>query len=139
MHVKPARWRKHRLHHCPEWHEVRREIPDPFRKWEQKATTSKKEWKWQRGIVAHPLSESQWNRGHLTMTKWESEKHKSWSMPVEDHVTTDGSLQGRTGKWRGCGWAVVQLDYDEEIGHILGCTAQWRQNLRASAPSRGRS
>ena len=33
-----------------------------FRKWEQKAKTSKKEWKWQRGIVAHPLSESQWNR-----------------------------------------------------------------------------
>ena len=38
---------KHRLYHCP--------------KWEQKAGTSKKEWKWQRGIVPHPLSESQWN------------------------------------------------------------------------------
>ena len=29
--VKPASWRKvqkkHRLYHCPEWHEVRREIP----------------------------------------------------------------------------------------------------------------
>ena len=44
----------HRLHHCPEWYEVRREIPEAFRKWEQKACTSKKEWKWQRGIVTHP-------------------------------------------------------------------------------------
>ena len=35
---------KHRLYHCPEWHEVRRGIPDAFRKWEQKARTSK-EWK----------------------------------------------------------------------------------------------
>ena len=93
---------KHRLHHCPERHAVRRDIPESFRKWEQKARTSKKEWKWQRGIVAHPLSESQWNRGHFSVTKWESEKHRSWNMQVEgfrDHVATDGSLLEKTGKW----------------------------------------
>ena len=28
---------KHRLHHCPEWHEVRREIPEASRKWEAKS------------------------------------------------------------------------------------------------------
>ena len=28
---------KHWLYHCPEWYEVRREIPEAFRKWEQKA------------------------------------------------------------------------------------------------------
>ena len=29
---------KHRLYyHCPEWHAVRRDIPESFRKWEQKA------------------------------------------------------------------------------------------------------
>ena len=43
------------------------------------------------------------------MTKWESEKHKSWSMPVEDNVTTDGSLQGNNWKmerlWLGSGTA----------------------------------
>ena len=27
---------KHRLHNCPEWHEIRREIPEVFRTWEQK-------------------------------------------------------------------------------------------------------
>ena len=48
-----------------------------------------------RGIVAHPLSESQWNRSHFSMKKWESEKHKSWIMPAEEfkgHVATDGTL-----------------------------------------------
>ena len=72
---------KHRLDHCSNWHVIRREIPEAFRKWEQKARTSKKKWMWQRCVVTHPLSESQWNRGHSSMTKWESEKHKSWSMP----------------------------------------------------------
>ena len=76
--------------------------PEAFRKWEQKAGTSKKEWKWRRGIVKHPLSESQWNRGLFSIKKWESEKHKSWGMPAEGfkrHVATDGSLLGLTGKW----------------------------------------
>ena len=44
---------KHRLYHCPEWYVVRREIPEAFRKWEQTTRTSKEEWKWQRGNVAH--------------------------------------------------------------------------------------
>ena len=57
------------------------------------------------------------------MKKWESEKHKSWGMPAEGlmcHVATDGSLLGRAGKWRACGWSVVQLDYDEELGPLHG-------------------
>ena len=52
---------------------------------------------------------------------WESEKHKSWSIPAEDfkdHVATGGSLPGKAGKWRACGWAVVQLDYGEEMGPL---------------------
>ena len=68
---------RHRLYHCPEWHAIRRDIPESFRKWEHKARTSKKEWKWQRGIVAHSLSDGQWNGGHYSVTKWESEKHRS--------------------------------------------------------------
>ena len=32
----------HRLHHGPEWYEVRREIPEALRKCEHKAKTSKK-------------------------------------------------------------------------------------------------
>ena len=44
-------------------------------------------------------------------------------MPAEGfkgHVTTDGSLLGTAGKWGGCGWAVVQLDYDVEMGPLHG-------------------
>ena len=74
------------------------------------------EWKWHRGAATHPLSESQWNRGHFSMKRWESEQHKRWSVPTEGfkgHVANDGSLLGTAGKWCACGWAVVQLDYEE--------------------------
>ena len=52
--------------------------------------------------------------GSLTSTK-------SWSMPAEGfkgHVATDGSLPGNAGKWGTCASAVVQLDYDEEMGPL---------------------
>ena len=58
------------------------EISKAFRKWEQKARTSM-EWKWHGGIVTHPLSESQRSRGHFSMIKWESEKHKSCGIPKD--------------------------------------------------------
>ena len=57
------------------------------------------------------------------MKKWENEKHKNWGLPAEGfkgHVTTDGSLKGETGKWGACGWSVVQVDYDEELGPLHG-------------------
>ena len=76
-----------------------------------------------KGIVAHPLSESQSNRGLFRMKMWESEKHVSWGMQVEGlqgHVATDGTSLGAAGKWGACGWAVVQLDYDEEMGPLHG-------------------
>ena len=57
------------------------------------------------------------------MKMWKSEMHQCWSMKVEGfrgHVATDGSLFGKTGKWGACGWAVVQLDYDEEMVPLDG-------------------
>ena len=44
-------------------------------------------------------------------------------MPAEGfkgHVATDGPLLGTAGKWRACGWSVVQLDYVEEMGPLRG-------------------
>ena len=38
---------KHRLCHCPCWNEIRNQIPEESWKWEQRARTSKKFWKWQ--------------------------------------------------------------------------------------------
>ena len=67
----------------------------------QIAITSKKEWKWPRSVVTHPLRKSQWNRSHFSVKKWESEKHKSWGRPAEGfhgHVVADGSLLGMAGK-----------------------------------------
>ena len=75
-------------------------------------------------------------------TKWESEKHKRWVMPPEGfmgHVATDGSLLGSAGKWGACHWAVVQLDYDEEMAFACVCMDQWKQHLRSSEPTRGRT
>ena len=48
------------------------------------------------------------------MEKWESEKYKSWAEGFNGHVATDGSLVVNGGKWEACGWAVVQMDYDDE-------------------------
>ena len=48
--------------------------------------------------------------------------HKSWGMPAEGfkgHVATDGSLLVIAGKWRACGWLVVQLDRDGEFVSLL--------------------
>ena len=70
-------------------------IPEAFRKWEQKTKTSEKEWKWQSGIVAHLLSESQWNRGLFSVEKWES----------KGQVATDGSPLGSARKWKSM-WLV---------------------------------
>ena len=74
--------------------------------------------------MINPLNESQWNRGHFSIKKmWESEKHKSLRMSAEGfkgHVATDGSLLGTAGKRGACGWSVVQLDFDEELGPLHG-------------------
>ena len=44
-------------------------------------------------------------------------------MPAEGfkgHVATDGSLLGKRRKWGACGWAVLQLDFVEELGPLFG-------------------
>ena len=73
-----------------------------------------------RKIARRTLSvEAFGGRSHLTVRKWECEKHGSWSMAVEgfwNHVTTGGLLLGVSGRWSACGRSVVQLDNDEEMG-----------------------
>ena len=73
------------------------------------------------------------------LRRCESDKHKSWDMPVEgfrNHVTTDGSLLRVFGKCGACGWPVVQLDHDEDIDRCTGCTERWMQRSRCSAQSK---
>ena len=57
------------------------------------------------------------------MRKWESDKHKGWGIPAgrfREHVATDGSLLGVSGKWGACGRSVVPLDHHEEMGPMHG-------------------
>ena len=52
-----------------------------------------------------------------------SEKHKSWrwQQKVSRATLPRTALQlWNAGKWRKCGWAVVQLDCDEELGLLHG-------------------
>ena len=65
---------RHRLYHCPSWNEVRRRIPEAFGKWKQTSRISKKEWKWQRGIVTHHMSKSPCNRDHFSAKSLRSTK-----------------------------------------------------------------
>ena len=138
-----GRHRKAQALTLPRMYEVRRVIPpEAYKKWEHKARTSKKEWKWQRGTVTHPPSESQWNRGHFSLKMWESEKTKSWCMPAEEfkgHVATDGSLLDTSVKWEHVAGLWCHWNMMKNWGFCVGCTARWRQHLRSSAPSRGRS
>ena len=47
-----GRYRKARALPLSRMARDQKEIPEVFRKWEQKARTSKEEWKWQRGILS---------------------------------------------------------------------------------------
>ena len=47
---------KHRLYHCPEWHAVRRDIPEGFRKWEQKAKNVEERMEMAKKYSRAPLS-----------------------------------------------------------------------------------
>ena len=109
---------KHRLYHCPEWPEDRQEIPEEFRKLEQKTRTSRKEWKWRRGIVEHPPSGRHWNRAIWSLRSIRAgapqQKASSATLP------RTAPCWETAGKWRACGGAVVQLDYDGAIALSRG-------------------
>ena len=130
---------KHRLYHCPEWHDIRRGF-QMLSESGSKARTSK-EWKWQRGIVAHPLSESQWNRGHfsyeksgsLRRTRAGAYKQKASTLPLMAPCWVPmGHGEHVVGRW--CSWTMMG-----RWDCCMGCMPRWRHNTRLSAPSRVRS
>ena len=58
-------------------------------------------------------------------------------MPAEGfkgHVAIDGSLLGTAGKWGACGWALVQLDYDEEMGPLHGMYGSMEAEYEVQRP-----
>ena len=76
-----------------------------------------------------------------SLRKWDSEKHRIWNMPVvgfENHVASDGSLFGVSGRWSACGWSVARPEHDEEMEPTQGMHyIFWMMILRYSAPPRG--
>ena len=63
---------KHRLCHCPEWHEVRGRFRSP-----SESGSKKRERRRKSGCGKEESSRTPSVRGHFSMTKWESEKYKS--------------------------------------------------------------
>ena len=117
---------KHRLHHClqkPDWENGNKE-----------RTQSKEDWKWQTGVTLHPLKGSSWKNSYFSIRRWMSEKYKSCRIPVEgfwNHVVTNGSLFGISGRLSAYGWSVVQIMM-RRSGQYMGCTERWMLSLRCS-------
>ena len=107
---------KHRLYHCPEWYEVRREILS------------------QRGSKKRE-PQSQSNRGHLRNTRTGACQEKGSKATLRQTALFWVQLESGelvAGLW--CSWIMMK-----NWGPCMGCSARWKQSLRSSAPSRGRS
>ena len=116
---------KHRLYRCLCWKEARNQIPERLVKWEQKTKTSNTYWKWRRGITSQPLERRTIGKKPLDSAKMGIRKVQELdgAFPVEsyqNHLATDGSSLGVSGKWGACGCSVVQLDHDQEMGPMHG-------------------
>ena len=125
--TKKKEWRNTECH-CPCWKGGQKSDSRNLGQWEHKGPDIKERLE---VVERHPLSQDQWKKRNLTVRRWESEKHKSWVIPVEGfwkHGVTDGSLLGVSGKWSACGWSVVQVDQDEEMGPMHGV---WDTGCRA--------
>ena len=67
------------------------------------------------------------------MRKWESEKHKSCGACQQKVLRAMLPLTTlfwvQLTKWRGCGWSVVQLYYDEEMEPLHGMHGSMESEL----------
>ena len=130
---------KHRLFHCPSWRDVTNQIPERLRKWEQRPTTPKEDWTWQRGIAAHHLSADQWKKSQLTVRRWEYE-----------NVNIACSHLCHSRSFLLCLFVAFSLDHDVAFSRVIQnrsfvgslrlveCNANaWNVRYGYSAPSRG--
>ena len=134
---------KHRLYHCPEGYEVRREIPEAFTKWEQKSENLKERVEMAKRYCNASTQRKQMEQGPFQYEKkWESEKHKSWACQQKGSKATLPltalfwvqleSGEHVAGQWRN---GIMMKNWSP----CTGRTARWKQGSRSSAPSRGRS
>ena len=93
----------------------------------------KEDWKWQRGSTSHFV----WKQLEKTTCHSEGgnlKNTRAGASPTKASGTMwpPTALLGVSGKWGACGWALVQLDQDEEMGRCMGCTDRQMQSLRFS-------
>ena len=91
-------------------------IPEKLGKWKQRAIISKEVAK--RTYVV-PSECRSMEEKPSDSAKVGLRKAQKLGIPVEgfrNHVATDRSLLGVSGKWSACGWSLVQLVHDEEMG-----------------------
>ena len=102
---------KHRLHHCPDWHEVRRGDSGALQKMEAKGENVEERVEVAKRYRRAPSQRKPMEQRSLQYDKV-VRKAQDLGMSVEGFkgpVATDGSLLGKAGKCGACGWAVVQL------------------------------
>ena len=91
---------KHSLYHCPFWREVGNQIPEGLADGKE--------------VLRRILSEEAiWEKSHLSVRRWESGKHRSWSMPVEGFRADGSLLVSGLGQW--CSWIMMR-----RWGHCMG-------------------
>ena len=109
--VTKKKAKKHRSYHCPSRREVADQIPRDLGEMGAKAKTSKKDWKWQRGVTSHPVSEGHWKKSHLTVWRWESEKAQkvgAFQLMVFGTMSPPMALRWESqAGWGACGWSIT--------------------------------
>ena len=78
---------KHRLYHSPCCKEVRNQTPEELERGTMGRNLKERSEVARRNHIV-PCDEGQWKKSHLTVRRWESEKDKSWDMPVEGFLVS---------------------------------------------------
>ena len=119
---KEKRTEEHILDHCPSW-----SVSDVgFQRLSESCRTSSSSGSGKEALWRTPLSESQWNRGHSSVKKWESEKHKklekgfksTWQQMALIWAWLESGMLV-VGQW--CKWVTTK-----NWGFCMGCMARWR-------------
>ena len=120
---KKAR-KKHGLHLCPSCREVRNQIPEQLGKREQRDKTSKDNWKWQKGITAHPLSE-QSEAKPPDCAQVGIRKASMLVAGFRDHVRCRWFSTGSSGQVARADVQWCSLITTRRWDQCMGCTERW--------------
>ena len=96
---------------------VRQRVQRVVKSNEMKGKRFKEHWKWQRGLTSYPKIGKERRSSTSWRQKWLSDTSRERNGKVarfRGQTVIDGSSMGGSGREAACGWAVAQLDNDEE-------------------------